>query len=717
MRTFAHLITRTYKWIIVFWLAIFIAMAVLAIRLPSLLEGDGFKMDGDHATVMDIVSTDFDMPKETLFVVFDHVSDNEIETTLLNIEKLKLASTIESPLENTDLKSGEVAYAMLHFDNEADHMADAVTDIREAIGDKEGIVLTGASALSKDINEASQKDLITAEAIGLPIAIIVLLFAFGTVVASFVPLMIGIVTVVSSFGIMTILGSQSELSIFILNIIPMLGLALSIDFALLFISRYREERVHSSIQDSVIMTIRTAGRSVIFSAFCVFIGLGAMMFIQVDLFQNIAIGGMIVVAMAVLSSITLLPAVLLALGNRIDKWRVLKENTRGENRWRRFANQVIKRPVLITIGAVLLLAIAVIPVKDMELTIPEIDSLPKSYDSREAFELMEETFNLTDTSNIYIIAERSDGWNNEDGLHAMKKLEETLAAETLVNDVTTIFTASEIASIEEWNAAMRMPEMEASLSPLIETFIHEERLMIPVTLAAEGSSEEAQEWVRTWAEKETEWNLTIGGAPKFNQEIFDEIWDKIGFVVAIIVISTFFILMIAFRSLLIPIKAILMNIVGLSAAFGLLVYIFQYGHFGIPAGTIALIIPVIVFSLVFGLSMDYEVFLISRMQEEYASSFNNDKATVEGLATTSKVITSAALIMIVLTGAFAFTDVMPVKQIGVGIAIAVAIDATIIRLLLVPSLMKLFGKWNWWLPFGKGLYRSGNKIFERQNKQ
>lgn len=714
MQSFAHFVTRAYKAIILLWIVIFIAMAVLAVRLPGLLEGDGFKMDGDHAAVMDIVSSDFDMPKETLFVVFDHVSDEGIENALNRIEKLKLTSAIESPLENPDLKSGEIAYAMLHFDDEADHMPQAVTDIRGAIGEKEGIVLTGASALSKDINEASQKDLITAEAIGLPIAIVVLLFAFGTVIASLVPLMIGIVTVVSSFGIITILGGQSEISIFILNIIPMLGLALSIDFALLFISRYREERTHSSIKDSVIMTIRTAGRSVIFSAFCVFIGLGAMMFIQVDLFQNIAIGGMIVVAMAVLSSITLLPAVLLALGNRIDKWRVLKENTRGENRWRRFANQVIKRPVLITIIAILLLAIAVIPVKDMELTIPEIDALPISYDSRAAFELMEETFNLTDTSNIYVIAERADGWDNEEGLHAMKELEETLAGEALVDEVTTIFTVSEIASVEEWNGAMMIPEMAANLSPLLETFIQEDRLMIPVTLSAEGSSDEAQEWVRTWAEKDTEWNLMIGGAPKFNQEIFDEIWDKIGFVVAVIVISTFFILMIAFRSLLIPIKAILMNIIGLSSAFGLLVYIFQYGHFGIPAGTIALIIPVIVFSLVFGLSMDYEVFLISRMQEEYASSFNNDKATVEGLATTSKVITSAALIMIVLTGAFAFTDVMPVKQIGVGIAIAVAIDATIIRLLLVPSLMKLFGKWNWWLPFGKGLYRSGNKLLEKK---
>lgn len=684
-------------------------MALFAIRLPSMLEGDGFRMDGDHSTVMDTVSKTFDMPAETMFLVFDDVSDAKITETLENVEKLKLTSAIISPLEDETLQDQKVAYAMLHFDHTADDMPQAVDDIRAALGDAKGVTLTGASAISKDINTASQRDLITAEAIGLPIAIIVLLFAFGTVVASLVPLMIGLATVVTSFGILTILGGQMDLSIFILNIIPMLGLALSIDFALLFISRYREERKNRQLQEAVKITIQTAGRSVIFSAFCVFIGLGAMMFIQVDLFQNIAIGGMIVVAMAVLSSITLLPAVLIVLGDRIDKWKILKVNTKGADRWRSFANGVIKRPVTITMIAVVLLGISVIPVKNMDLTIPQIDSLPESYDSRQAFELMSDTFGLGDQSSVYVIAERADGWEDEDGLEAMKKLENELSEDPLVDTVTTIFTAGSIDSIEQWNQAMMVPEMSAQLTPLLETFVQEKQLMIPVTLTAKGASDEAQDWVRKWSEKKTDWPLQIGGEPKFNQEIFDEILDKIGLVLASIIISTFFILMIAFRSLLIPIKAILMNVIGLASTFGILVYIFQYGHFGLTAGTIALIIPVIVFSLVFGLSMDYEVFLISRMQEEYANSFDNDRATVEGLATTSKVITSAALIMIVLTGAFAFTDVMPVKQIGVGIAIAVAIDATIIRLLLVPSLMKMFGKWNWWLPFGKGLYRPNKR--------
>ncbi|WP_432361887.1 MMPL family transporter [Sporosarcina sp. UB5] len=707
MRTLARFVTKYYKPIIITWIAFFIAMAIFAIRLPGLLAGDGFRMDAEHEQVMKIASEKFNLPAETMFVVFDKVNDETIAATLDRIEKLGLASEVVSPLENEEQYTNDVAYALLHFKENGKDMSAVVTDIRDAIGDEKGIVLTGQSAITKDINSASQRDLMKAEAIGLPIAIIVLLFAFGSVMASVVPLIVGVVTIVTTFGVLALIGGQMDLAIFVLNIVPMLGLALSIDFSLLFISRYREERLKSDVLEAVATTIRTAGRSVIFSAFCVFIGLGAMFIIKVEIFQNIAIGGMIVVGMAVLSSVTLLPAVLIALGDRLNKGRILKVKENGSDRWRQFANAVIKRPVLIMIAALVLLGIAIVPVKNMDLTIPQIDSLPASYDTRASFELMDDTFGLGKQSNVYIVAERDGGWSDTEGLQAMKALEDDLSADPLVDGLATIFTMSGVGSPEEWEQVTQLPEMKAQLEPLLSSFVKDNQLLIPVTLQAKGTSDEAQQWARDWSEQ-SDWNLLVGGQPKFNQEIFDEIFGNIVSVLTIILVSTFIILMIAFRSVLIPLKAILMNIVGLSATFGILVYIFQYGHFGLQPGTIALIIPILVFSLVFGLSMDYEVFLISRMQEEYANTFDNDHSTVEGLATTSKIITSAALIMIVLTGAFAFTDVMPVKQIGVGIAIAVAIDATIIRLLLVPSLMKLFGKWNWWMPFRKGPYKAGN---------
>lgn len=698
MKRFSGFIAVRYRWVIAAWVVLIAGLAVFAVGLPGQLEGDGFRMDGEQEDVSHTLTREFDQPDETMFLVFEHKTDSAIEQALTAVRDLGVTEGIVSPLDEPAQHKADISYALLQFDDSHSDKSALVDRIRNAVGTDKGITLTGQSPITKDINTASQRDLMTAEAIGLPIALIVLLFAFGTVTASLVPIVIGVATIIPSFGILALFGRQVDLSIFVLNIIPMLGLALSIDFALLFISRYREERKLQPIPGAVRTTIETAGRSIIFSAFCVFIGLGAMLLIRVDIFQNIALGGMVVVAMAVLASITLLPAVLLVLKERIDKGKVLRVKN-DTDAWRKFAEAVIKRPVLITILALLILGTALIPVRNMTLTIPQIDSLPLSYDTRSAYEHMEDAFGMRDESTAFIIAERTGGWQDSAGLEAIQDVRQALAEDPLTKQVKTIFSESGIDDPAAFSGALQVPEQQAKLQPLLDTFTSGDLLMIPVTLAADGASDEAQDWARTWSEKETPWNLHIGGEAKFNQEIFDEITDNIVYALLIIIVSTFIILMIAFRSLLIPFKAIVMNIVGLSASFGLLVYIFQYGHFGLHPGTIALIIPVIVFSLVFGLSMDYEVFLISRMQESYRETGDNDRSTVEGLAATSKVITSAALIMIVLTGAFAFTDVMPVKQIGVGIAIAVAIDATIIRLLLVPSLMKLFGDWNWWLPF------------------
>ncbi|MER2169978.1 MAG: MMPL family transporter [Psychrobacillus psychrodurans] len=705
MTGLSKIVTRHYKLILGIWLLLFAVLAVLAIRLPGLLEGDGFSTDGEHAEVMDELTKTFDFPAESLFVVFDQTSNSTIEETLKEIEQLELAESIQSPLTDDSLYKDHVAYAMLHFDSDAD-MTSVVDDIREAIDGEQGVTLTGGAAINKDINSASQKDLASAEAIGLPIAIVVLLLAFGSVVAAFIPLAVGIVTVVSAFGVMTLFSEAMDLSIFVMNIIPMLGLALSIDFALLLINRYKEELANHSITEAVQTAVQTAGRSIIFSALCVFIGLGAMLVMQVEIFQNIALGGMLVVTIAVLSSVTLLPALLMLLKDRINKWTIIRVKPGATTRWRNFASFVMKRPVTLILVALIVLGIGIIPVKNMELTIPQVDSLPESYDSRQAYELMDKQFGLGEQSTVYMIADRPDGWDSTAGLEDIKNIEDKLLADNDVLSVDTIFTASEIPTVEQWEQSLSVPEVEVQLTPLLDTFVQDNKLLVPVSLNLNGSSNEAQDWVREWSEKELGVDFKLGGQPKFNQEIFDEIFDKVGWLLAIILGSTFIILMIAFRSILIPLKAIIMNIIGLASTFGILVYIFQYGHFGIEETTIALIIPVIVFSLVFGLSMDYEVFLISRIQEEYLKHQNNTLATVDGLTSTSKIITSAALIMIVITGAFAFTDVMPVKQIGVGIAIAVAIDASIIRLLLVPSLMKLFGKWNWWLPFRKGPYKA-----------
>ncbi|OZI10706.1 hypothetical protein CEW92_15455 [Bacillaceae bacterium SAS-127] len=707
MNNLASFIVRTHKWLLALWLIFFVAMGYFAIQLPSLLEGDGFRTDGEYEQVQKELNKTFDFPESTLLLLFEKQaskSNEDFRTTiddaLTAIEKQNTATKIQSPLTDDTLMKPDTAYAVLHYDEKLEDMSDIIKDVKKVADDQAGVTVTGSPVLSEDINKVSQDDLKRAELIGLPVALLVLLFAFGTVVASMLPLVVGAITIIIGFGLLTFIGQEIKLSIFILNIAPMIGLALSIDFSLLFINRYKEELEKQSKAEALITTIQTAGCSIIFSAVCVFIGLGSMLVIEIDIFKNVAIGGMVVIAIAVLGSLTLLPAMLYVLGDRIHKWRIVRTDRDSRARWRIFAGAVMKRPVFITLVAMAILIIGILPVQHMRLAIPTTDSLPKHFESRIAYEKIEETFMQENKSTIYAIAERPDGWLNEAGLEQIKKLQDTFSKEKEVTGIDTLFAASQIDDPAQLAAALEQPQMRQQLEPAVEPFVQGEKLLIPVHLNVEGSSKKAQSLARTWSEKEWPVDIQFGGQPKFNQEIYDEIYDKIGLAVAIILISTFIILMLAFRSIIIPLKAIMMNVVGLTSTFGILVWIFQGGHFGLPEMDISLILPVLVFSLVFGLSMDYEVFLISRIREFYLKTGDNTAATVEGLANTSKVITAAALIMIVITGAFAFTGVTPVKQIGIGIAIAIAIDATIIRLLLVPSLMKLLGDWNWWYPFG-----------------
>lgn len=701
MNVLAKLVTKNAKLIVILWTLIFAVLTFFAIQLTSKLEGDGFKYNGDYQYVSEELSKTFGLPANTIFVVFDGESDETIERTLSELKEIEDINGITSPFDEPDYKKETVAYATLDFDHTIQDFNDIIDEIREVTNKNDNTAITGGPVIAADTTVASQRDLIKAEAIGVPIALIVLLLAFGTVVASLLPVIVGAITVVSALGIMTLLSGQVDLSIFVLNIVPMLGLALSIDFALLFINRYREERASKSIEESVQIAVQTAGRSIIFSALCVMIGLGAMIVIQVEIFQNIALGGFIVVLLAVISGLTLLPALIMLLGERLNKWRLIRvKPTAG--RWGVFAAFVMKNPIKIILIAVALMVIAMIPIKDMKLNIPGVDSLPTSYDSRAAYDKLVETFDFGQQATVFLLAEREEGWNDDEAKQLILDMQRDLSEHPLVLDVLTMFSAADIDSVDVWNMANSNPQAPGMLDTVAEQFIQEEQTYFVISIDAEGSTSEAQQYVRDLQDYQINGVTTYaGGVPKFNQEIFDEITAKIGIALAIIISTTFLILMIAFKSLLIPIKAIIMNIIGLGSTFGILVYVFQYGHFGLSENMIGLIIPVLVFCLVFGLSMDYEVFLISRIQEEYLNGAENTKATIEGLVSTSKIITSAALIMIVITGSFVFTDVLPVKQIGVGIAVAVAIDATIIRLMLVPSLMKLFGDWNWWLPFYK----------------
>ncbi|MCA0985051.1 MMPL family transporter [Halobacillus yeomjeoni] len=698
MKKLSSWIVRLHKWFLALWVVMAVVLGFLAVQLPSLLEGDGFRTEGEYEKVDEVLKKDFDFPESTLFLLFEEPSEDKISSILEMVEKRVSPSTLLSPLDDSSMIKNDIAYASIQFTDPAVDIQRAIHEVEKVIQSEEGVTLTGAPVISEDINKASQEDLKRAELIGLPVALIVLVFAFGTLFASLIPLIIGAVTIICGFGVLSLIGQDVQLSIFILNIAPMIGLALSIDFALLFINRYREELKKQEKEEALKTTIQTAGRSILFSAVCVFIGLAAMSIIQVDIFMNIAIGGSIVIVFAVLGSLTLLPSLLYIAGPHINKWRIISVRSDTSPKWRRFAEKVMKRPVAVSVAALIVLSIGILPVTNMNLTIPTIDSLPQNYESRTAYDTIDDTFFSDQESVAYAIAERQGGWLSLEGLEKMEEIKEELGKAEIVQEVSTLYSESNTDSPDQLSKALSQEVTRIRLEPAVNRFVSEEKLVIPIKLTATANSKEAKQLMTDWDQKEWSVPMMFGGRPKFNQEIYYEIENKIYMTLAVILVSTFIILMIAFRSIAIPLKAILMNVIGLASTFGILVWLFQGGQFGLNPSDIALILPVIVFSLVFGLSMDYEVFLISRIHEFYLNGKDNTTATIEGLATTSKIITSAALIMIVITGAFAFTDVVPVKQIGIGIALAIFLDATIIRLLLVPSLMKLMGDWNWWLP-------------------
>lgn len=706
MNKFGKLIFRYKKTVIFIWVLIIVFLGFFALKLPSVLSGNGFEYKGEYKETRKILDEEFGQPKSTIIVLFErekNVSDkkwkNFIKDTLAKTEKVPTVEDSISPFEQQGMLKDQIAYGVLLFEKEAGSLGDTISKLRSTLKNKDGmsVSITGEPVIVKDLNQASQDDLAKAEMIGLPIAMVVLILAFGSLVAASLPIIIGIISILSTMGIVYFFSYSFDLTIFILNIVPMIGLALSIDFALLLINRFKEEIRHTSVEEAVKTTVATAGRSIVFSAMCVFIGLLGLMFIDVDIFKNVALGGVTVVLVSALSAITFLPALLSLIGKKIHALSILKVNDDRPGIWSKFAHLVMKRPVVMALIALFILIAGLIPVKDMNLTVPGIDALPPTYDSRIAYDKYEKEFIAKDKSienTVVLILETDEDIFQKESLEKAEIALDMIEQDQNVHLVESVFSTIGLEDSDELLLALSQPN--SPFKPAVDQFMTGDKMLAQVYLKDSLSTNEKREWVRKWSENDFGVKTYLGGSTKFEQEIFDEVSKKTPMGLALILISTFLILMVAFRSMLIPLKAIIMNILSLSATFGIVVWIFQEGHLGIEPVSITLMLPVFVFSLVFGLSMDYEVFLISRIHETYLETRDNNEATLHGLISTSKIITSAAAIMIVVTGAFAFTGVTPVKQMGVGIALAIFIDATIIRMVLVPALMKLLGDWNWW---------------------
>jgi RND superfamily putative drug exporter len=634
-------------------------------------------------------------------------------------------------------KAGDAAYVLIQLDLTDEDSVAAVDDIRAAIAPPAGYRywMTGYGPITKDSAEQSEEDLQKAEMVSLPIAAFVLILVFASVVAAGMPLLVAGLAIPSSLALIYLVAQQVEMSIFVLNIATMLGLALAIDYSLFIVSRYREElRRGRTVGEAVERAIGTAGKAVTFSGVAVAIGLSGLLLFEAPAIRSIGIAGALVVLSSVVFALTFLPAVLGMLGPRVNALTLggLIRRFRGASdlseptpasRWERLAHGVMRRPFTVLVPTLAVLVIAGSPVLRLEQGVPGAEIYPAGVESRDAYVALQTDFAPGETTPIVILTDVPGSPTSVEtiealaefaaGVEAIDGIDRVEGPFTITNPQTgAILTPTEVAALYALPAGQRPPGLEA----LLERYVRGSTVRLDAISPIAPAKPAATDLIPIIRDLEPGGGITtqVGGSAATAHDFLVSQGERAPWAVGLTLVASGAILFLLFGSLILPAKAVIMTLLSISASFGALVWIFQDGNLSDvlafePLGYTIAGNPIIMFSVIFGLSMDYEVLLLSRIQEAYRRTLDNRASVAEGLARTAGVITGAALIMITVFSSFALAEVITIKSIGVGMAIAVAVDATIVRVLLVPATMRLMGRWNWWAPgiFGQFVDRLG----------
>jgi putative drug exporter of the RND superfamily len=597
-------------------------------------------------------------------------------------------TTNESSFVSEDRDATLIAVNMQGDLAENEKDVEPIIDLVEAENAKQEIdvFITGDASSSLDQSALATNDLKIGELyFGLPGALIILVFVFGALVAVSLPVIMAITSILVTIGLVAVIGQVYPLSFFIINMIAGMGLALGIDYTLFVLSRYREERTRGQEKlDAIATSGATASRAVFFSGFTFVIALLGMLFVPVSVLIALAAGAILVGSVAVVAALTLLPALLSALGDRVNRLHVpivgrSVERAGSEGRfWSWVARKVMARPVVsLVIVVVFMLALAA-PLLDLKVGSTGVDALPDKYISKQGFLVLNEEFAGATSAPIQIVV---DG------------------------DVSSPEVRGAIDEL-----GSRLPQTEPFGRPEVEVMADQDiaRLTVPVSGDPEGPTaragvRELHSDVIPSAFEGVDADVLVAGKTQEQIEYLDATSDWLPRVIVLVLGLSFILLTLAFRSIVVPLKAILLNLLSVGAAYGLLVLVFQKGYGADLLGltkidSIEAWVPVFLFSVLFGLSMDYHVFLLSRIRERYTQTGDNTEAVAHGVSTTARLITGAALIIIVVFTGFARGDFPMFQQMGFGVAVALLLDATIVRSVLVPASMKLLGDWNWYLP-------------------
>jgi RND superfamily putative drug exporter len=738
---------RRRRLVLVLAIVVGIAGATAAGRAASVLSAGGWLDPGsESAAVSDRLADEFGAGRGSLVALFRGPATADARSA----EFQATATAALADLADDPDVAGTVGYAETgdpRFISTDGHSAYVVIDLevsnedsvalidrfeaqlREP-GDGIELLLGGYAPLTRDSAEQSEQDLVKAETVSLPIAALVLVLVFASLLAAGIPLLVAGLAIPTTLAMVWLVGQQVELSIYVQNVSTMLGLALAIDYSLFMVSRFREELARGrTVGDAVEIAVATSGKAVTFSGIAVATGLGGLLAFSAPALRSFGIGGMLTVAASLFFALTFLPALLGMLGTRVNALSVagLIDAVRkllrlpprdiaaraAQSRWERIANAVMARPVLVLVPTLALLVAAGTPFLRLEQGIPDAFTLPAGLESREAAVALQSDFEPGTTTPIVVLVDVPGDPTAAPNVRALADYADRLAAIEGVGRVESPFggipnpATGQPLTTDELVALYAQPEAAwpPQLAALWDRYVHASTVRLDAISPTLSSSPAGTAVVPLVRALDPGDGLTamVGGFAATGHDFLAAQSDRIPVAVAIVLIAMGAILFLLFGSVILPAKAIVMTLLSISASFGALVWIFQEGNlsgvldFTSPGFTIAGN-PIIMFCVLFGLSMDYEVLLLSRVQEAWRRTGDNRASVAEGLAKTAGVITGAAAIMVSVFAAFALAETITIKSIGVGMAIAVLVDATIVRVLLVPATMRLLGRWNWWAP-------------------
>ena len=715
-------------WIIGGWLLLVLAALPVLGGIEQVLKVGGFTSNTtEGARAVQQLESTLGLSPSSMVLVYQSDSlevggaefQRQVNASLENIRALPTVTDVVTPSMDDSLiaPSGKIAYAIVGLDEPPEIAQRYVGTFEAALVEQPdiSIIVAGGPAFYADIETASQRDLRRAEVIAFPVALVALLFVFGSVVAASIPLIVGGAGVGVILLTIYALAHVFDMSIFVLNLATMLGLGLAVDYSLFVTSRFREERSRGevSVDSAVATAVGTAGRAVFFSGVSVLIGLGGLCIFPLMFLRSVGIAGVIVVAVSTLGALTLLPATLSVLGEHVNRFAIgpLVRHSISEvsdhGFWHRLAIVVMKRPVIVTILATTLLISFGLPFLNANISSPDATILPGDLPSRKGYDLLAREFTGGEISPFVIALHSSQLMNSDENLQTLNHIVLLLQNDPRISHVQSAvaFPNARAGRFPGVSFRLRQLLQFSGTDTRLSSFIGPHDAMIvafPVKPANDPQNKELLSDLRS-LEPGGDMAMMVGGGTAEIVDVVGVIAHYFIIAAAIVVTCTYLVLLLLFRSIILPIKAILMNTLSILAAYGALVWIFQEGHLsgllGFTAqGYVEASLPVIMFCVLFGLSMDYEVFLLTRIQEEWLRTGDNETSVAVGLQRSGRIITSAALIVVVVTASFVSADVVLVKALGLGIALAVAIDATIVRALLVPATMRLLGSWNWWLP-------------------